>query len=157
MQLFLKNTSGQVSALRLSGDVASTTVGSLRAQAGIADGCQLVCGSSYLSHNSCTLAECGVVDSCTIHVLLPLDGGKGKKKKKRIFTKPKKPNHKHKLQKMRALKYFKVTENDDGSYKVERTRQECPHPQCGAGVFMAQHKDRQYCGKCHLTYQAEKK
>lgn len=24
--------------------------------------------------------------------------------------------------------------------------------QCGAGVFMAAMQNRQYCGKCHLTY-----
>jgi ribosomal protein S27AE len=24
--------------------------------------------------------------------------------------------------------------------------------QCGAGVFMAAMHDRQYCGRCHLTY-----
>lgn len=24
-------------------------------------------------------------------------------------------------------------------------------PKCGAGVFLAQHKDRQTCGKCHYT------
>jgi len=22
---------------------------------------------------------------------------------------------------------------------------------CGAGIFLAQHKDRMYCGKCHYT------
>ena len=24
-------------------------------------------------------------------------------------------------------------------------------PKCGAGVFLSQHKDRVYCGKCHYT------
>ena len=24
-------------------------------------------------------------------------------------------------------------------------------PRCGAGIFLAQHKDRLYCGKCHYT------
>ena len=24
-------------------------------------------------------------------------------------------------------------------------------PKCGPGVFMADHKDRFYCGKCHYT------
>ena len=24
-------------------------------------------------------------------------------------------------------------------------------PRCGAGIFLAQHKDRVYCGKCHYT------
>ena len=28
-------------------------------------------------------------------------------------------------------------------------------PECGAGVFMAWHHDRQYCGKCGLTYTFE--
>ncbi|EPY24935.1 small subunit ribosomal protein S27Ae [Angomonas deanei] len=103
------------------------------------------------------VASYGIQKDATIQAVLPVEGGKGKKKKKRVFTKAKKPIHRHKLEKMRALKYFKVTENDDGSYKVERTRKECPNPDCGPGVFMAQHKDREYCGKCHLTYKKESK
>lgn len=30
--------------------------------------------------------------------------------------------------------------------KLVRTRRACP--KCGAGVFLAQHKDRVHCGKC---------
>ena len=26
-----------------------------------------------------------------------------------------------------------------------------PCPRCGAGVYMAEHKDRYYCGTCHFT------
>ena len=33
--------------------------------------------------------------------------------------------------------------------KVERTKPVCP--KCGAGVFMAVHKDRTSCGKCGYT------
>jgi small subunit ribosomal protein S27Ae len=57
----------------------------------------------------------------------------------------------------------------DGDGKIERLRRECPTTdvsflremragananelQCGAGVFMAAMHDRQYCGRCHLTY-----
>ncbi|RMZ69801.1 ubiquitin-40s ribosomal s27a [Pyrenophora seminiperda CCB06] len=40
----------------------------------------------------------------------------------------------------------------DGDGKIERLRRECPQPECGAGVFMAAMHNRQYCGKCHLTY-----
>jgi len=32
--------------------------------------------------------------------------------------------------------------------KVER-KQSCP--KCGAGIFLAQHKDRSVCGKCGYT------
>ncbi|MFO8016536.1 MAG: 30S ribosomal protein S27ae [Candidatus Woesearchaeota archaeon] len=39
--------------------------------------------------------------------------------------------------------------------KVERLRKSCP--KCGSGVFMAQHKDRATCGKCHYTEFSGKK
>ena len=89
----------------------------------------------------------------TIHVTAGLDGGKGKKKKKRIFKGPKKNSHRHKNVPMRVLKFYKVTgDGEDEEFKVTHERMECPHPHCGAGVFMAKHKDRQTCGKCSLTY-----
>ncbi|CCX29546.1 Similar to Ubiquitin-40S ribosomal protein S27a; acc. no. P14799 [Pyronema omphalodes CBS 100304] len=50
--------------------------------------------------------------------------------------------------KLAVLKYYKV----DGDGKIERLRRECPQEGCGAGVFMAAMQDRQYCGRCHLTY-----
>jgi ubiquitin-small subunit ribosomal protein S27Ae len=152
MQIFIKNAAGRTVAVRVS---AEDTVAAVKAQANVVEG-NLFFGGMCLAEEE-TLAAYNLVAESTIDVVVPVEGGKGKKKKKRVFTKPKKPTHRHKLEKMRALKYFKVTENDDGSYKVERTRQDCPHPQCGAGVYMAQHKDRQYCGKCHLTYKSEAK
>jgi small subunit ribosomal protein S27Ae len=33
--------------------------------------------------------------------------------------------------------------------RLVRQKRECP--KCGAGVFMAQHKDRVSCGKCGYT------
>jgi small subunit ribosomal protein S27Ae len=33
-----------------------------------------------------------------------------------------------------------------------RLRRECPGEDCGAGISMAAHFDRQYCGKYGLTY-----
>merc|ERR1711976_460831 len=72
--------------------------------------------------------------------------GAGKKRKKKQYTKPKKIKGKHKKVKLAVLKFYKV----DGSDKVQRLRKECPS--CGAGVFMAMHFNRYYCGKCTLTY-----
>lgn len=40
----------------------------------------------------------------------------------------------------------------DASGKITRTRRECPSEECGGGVFMAKHADRQYCGKCKQTF-----
>lgn len=86
----------------------------------------------------------------TVFVVGRLAGG-GKKRKKKTYTKPKKIKHKHKKVKLAVLRYYKVT---DG--KLERLRRECPADTCGAGVFMAAHADRVYCGKCGLTYVHEK-
>ena len=44
------------------------------------------------------------------------------------------------------LRCYKV--DNDGT--VTNLRRVCP--QCGPGVFMAQHFERHYCGKCGLTY-----
>merc|ERR1712227_471521 len=66
------------------------------------------------------------------------------------YNTQKKIKHKHRKHKLAVLTYYKV--DNDGN--VERLRRECPSPTCGAGIFMANMKDRQYCGKCHLTLRA---
>eukprot|EP00658_Telonema_sp_P-2_P007799 TRINITY_DN128_c0_g1_i10.p1 TRINITY_DN128_c0_g1~~TRINITY_DN128_c0_g1_i10.p1 ORF type:complete len:105 (+),score=64.54 TRINITY_DN128_c0_g1_i10:46-315(+) len=66
----------------------------------------------------------------------------------RTYTKPKKIKHKRKKMKLTPLRFYRVEDDD----KAGRMRRECPKETCGAGIFMAQHFDRQYCGKCHLTY-----
>lgn len=45
---------------------------------------------------------------------------------------------------VQAWKYYSV----EGG-RLTRLRRECPR--CGAGVFMAQHADRLYCGRCGHT------
>lgn len=44
-----------------------------------------------------------------------------------------------------SKKYGKYSVSGD---KLER-KKFCPR--CGPGVFLAQHKDRYYCGNCHYT------
>ena len=51
-----------------------------------------------------------------------------------------------------AKKKASVKKSDAYSVKgdaVERTKPTCP--KCGAGVYMAVHKDRTSCGKCGYT------
>eukprot|EP00796_Vickermania_ingenoplastis_P004966 gene4966-3564_t len=150
MQIFVKTPAGKTVALRLNGVETVADVKELAAS----QGANLFYAGNLLEDAE-LFGSYGVQSEATIDAVVPVEGGKGKKKKKKIFTKPKKPTHRHKCEKMRALKYFKVTEKDDGSYKVERTRRECANPTCGSGVFLAKHKDREYCGKCHLTFKSK--
>lgn len=90
---------------------------------------------------------CLFVTESTLHLVLRLRGG-AKKRKKKNYTTPKKNKHKKKKVKLAVLRFYKVDENG----KITRLRRECTNEECGAGVFMASHFDRQYCGKCALTF-----
>ncbi|MBN3036904.1 MAG: 30S ribosomal protein S27ae [Candidatus Diapherotrites archaeon] len=61
--------------------------------------------------------------------------GGGDKKGKKVRKKQAKP---------RKGEHYKI----EGG-KAQKTKMECP--KCGAGVFMAEHKDRQHCGRCGYT------
>merc|ERR1712100_736959 len=88
-------------------------------------------------------------EEATIFGTSSLEGG-AKKRKKKVYTKPKKIPHKHKKVKLAVLKFYKV----DGNNKVTRLRKESPV--CGPGVFMATHFNRYHCGKSGVTYFPDK-
>jgi len=106
--------------------------------------CRLLASGQELNDDDMDLDDYGIQDESTIEIVGRLVGG-GRKRKKKVYTTPKKIKHKRKKVKLATLKYYKVT--DTG--KLERKRKECPV--CGAGIFMSNHKDRQYCGRCGLT------
>lgn len=149
-QLFLSTLSGTTAVLHdqhTVGDVQRSAAAlhpSLRA-----DELRLSHGTRALDAvpAATLLSELGIAGNATIFSAARLLGG-GKKRKKKTYTKPKKIKHKHKTVKMAVLKYYKIAA--DGT--IERLRKECPENTCGAGVFMASHADRVYCGKCGLTY-----
>merc|ERR1711937_258944 len=95
------------------------------------------------------LVEDVLAEEATVFVTSGLDGG-AKKRKKKVYTKPKKIPHKHKKVKLAVLKYYKV----DANMKVTRLRKESPI--CGPGVFMATHFNRYHCGKSGVTYMSDK-
>ena len=148
MQLFVRTLAGKTIV------VEGESVAAIQQTVAATEGCnaRLVFAGKQLEEGQ-TFACYGLTAEATIDCVVDADGGKKKKKKRKIFKGPKKNSHKHKNVPMRVLKYYKVEgDGGDEGYKVTRTRMECPHPDCGAGVFMAQHKNRQTCGKCSLTY-----
>merc|ERR1711881_630016 len=107
---------------------------------------RLVSNGQILDNADATIEDYGIVAESTIQLIEPVLGG-GRKRKKKVYTTPKKIKHKRVKVKLATLKMYKVDDNG----KLERKRKECSQPQCGAGIFMGNHKDRQYCGKCGFT------
>ena len=98
----------------------------------------LISGLNQLEDDE-TVFETQLQNEATVTMTLRLCGGK-KKKKKRVYTKPKKIPHKHETVKMAVLNYFEVDKNG----KVEKLKQESPEQ---SGCYLADHKDRMHCGK----------
>ena len=104
-------------------------------------------GKQFQDH--LTLADYNVQSDSTLHSLPCLRGG-AKKRKKRVYTTPKKIKHKNPKVKLSVLKYYHV---DPKTSQIRRLRRQCDHPSCiDDTIFMASHFDRQYFGKCHMTY-----
>merc|ERR1712157_193412 len=127
MQLFIKDEN-QTQTLECE---TSVTIGELREAIDAAEA-RLLCAGQELNNEDASLEDLKIQDESTIEIVHRVVGG-GRKRKKKV--------------KLATLKYYKIT--DTG--KVERKRKECPAAICGPGVFMANHKDRHYCGKCYLT------
>ncbi|CAK5032487.1 unnamed protein product [Meloidogyne enterolobii] len=111
---------------------------------------RLICAGVQFQDGN-TLADYKLEEHSTVHLSLSLLGG-GKKRKKKQYTGPKKQKHVRKKVKLAVLKLYKIDDNG----QIQRQRIECNSATCGAGIFMAKHKDRHYCGKCHQTLTEKK-
>jgi len=122
------------------------TIGELRSTIDLAQTARIMSNGQLLDDESAKLADFGLVSESTLEIVHPVLGG-GRKRKKKVYTTPKKIKHTRTKVKLATLKLYEV----DDVGKLERKRKECPQETCGAGIFLSNHKDRQYCGKCGLT------
>lgn len=71
---------------------------------------RIVFGTAQLEEENMTLVEAGLVNECIINALVDAEGGKRKRKKK-VYTTPKKIGHKHKKRAKALLEYYSVEAN----------------------------------------------
>lgn len=136
MHIQVKTLTGKTEEFNLSSNSVENLINQIEDCFGVpAEEQKLILNGKRLSANDVLVEE---KEAC-VYLVVDIEGGKKKKKKK-----AKKPKRQHKKKKVNlaVLKYFKV----EGG-KVVRLRQRSE-----VGTFMAEHADRYYCGKSHITF-----
>ncbi|GCA62027.1 hypothetical protein KIPB_000739 [Kipferlia bialata] len=147
VQLFVRAPCSTFALEVASGACVADVTDAVESMTGMS-GFVLATGSSILTEATLECLE----EESTINVVVPLDGG-AKKRKKKAVGKTSKVKQVRKPNPLAVLKYFEVS----GEGEIRRLRSDCQH--CGAGVRYSRHSQgsttRLYCGRCHHTLKQE--
>merc|ERR1712032_1146005 len=133
MHIFVKTVTGKSLSLNVQPNCEISEINNqIETLMGVPSEEQILINNGQTLINSSELTE-----ESQIYMVVDIEGGK----KKKVVAKKKK-KHVHKKVKLAVLKYYKV----DGD-KVVRLKQ-----QTNYGTFLADHANRLYCGRTHVTY-----
>ena len=143
MQLILNLQGNSLVCDVLEGQTVEQLKFAIASANGLDEESMMLIGEGVELDNEMIVSETGLNE---LNIETEIKGeGKGGKRKKKIFKTARRVPHKKLNVKMRALKHYAFQSNGE----VKNALKQCPH--CKGGVFMSDHWNRCYCGKCHLT------